>query len=106
VSRARALRDALNEWLAAQGRAPLAPPAAGAPPLLAKGPVGAALEGPVGVALALSVALAASMGGGMVAALSGSAPLASLLLLLFGYFALDARGRGGGVGAALARRRR
>jgi hypothetical protein len=66
----RALRDALNEWLASTARAPLPPPAASAPPPLAKRSADA-LDGPLGAALALLVTLAASMGGGVVAALFG-----------------------------------
>ncbi len=106
----RALRDALNEWLAAQGRPPLAPPAAGPPPALAKRAPGDALDGPLGAALALLVTLAASMGGGVVAALFGTAPVASLVVVLLLLLLMDADGAGAAraasMRAALAGRRR
>jgi hypothetical protein len=97
----------VNEWLAAQGRPALPPPAAGAPTLHAK--PRDALDGPVGAALALLVTLAASMGGGVVAALFGTAPLASLAVMTLIFVMADADGAGAAraasVRAALARHR-
>ena len=106
--RRRALRDALNEWRAAHGRSPLAPPAPCAPPPL-KRASGDALDGPLGTALTVLVTLVASLVGGIFAAVFGTAPVASLIIVLLTLAVFDADGAGAAraaaVGAAMARRR-
>ena len=71
-------------------------------PLLLRAKLGGeALEGPLGAMLALLVTLAASAGGGFVAGLFGTAPLASLVVVLLMLFFADADGAGAARTAAM-----